>query len=478
MDRALPVLQPPRPTGRDADRTVALAAIALAAGFVAAGIVVLLAGAPPSPMSWRVIHLVLAGGASTAIAGLLPFFASALSAAPAADVRLRAGSVTLVAGGAAAVATWGTGAPGWIATAGGAAFLAGMAGTALALTSAGRGRLVRRRAVITTGYGLALGSVTAGAAIGWLGVMGWTPALLAWTYLRPAHAWLNVVGFVSVVVVATLLHLLPTVVGGRIVERVTGRIAVGGIGGGALLIGGSHVAAAIWAGPAATGPGAADPGATGLGATDPGAALAAVASLVARIGGALVLVGAAALVVETVLVLRARGRWTTEAAWHLVVTGSLVAGVGWFALGIGLAAGRVLLVGTSPDAWSTPELAAPLVLGWVVQVLIGSWTHLLPAVGPGGPAGHAARRATLARLAVPRLVAWNAGVAILALGAFADLPPAATWVGVILLGGSLGVSVALVAVALLRRRPAPPPPAPRSASHAPTPRTPGSPPRA
>jgi nitrite reductase (NO-forming) len=469
--RLLPVHQPagaPGRTGRDADRRVALAAIAVAAGFVAAGVLALLAGARPGLVSWFAVHLVLAGGASTAISGLLPFFASALAAAPAADARLRAGSVALVAIGAAAVATRGTGMPSWLAIAGGIAFIAGIGGTGLALRSAGRGRLVRRRIVITAGYGLALASVGLGAVIGWLAVLGWTPALTAWAYLRPAHAWLNVVGFVSLVVVATLLHLLPTVVGGRIVERRTGAIAVGGIGLGALLVGGGHVLAAL-----SVGPGAPEPASAGL---------MTVAGLVVRLGAIVTLVGAVALVAETAFVLRARGRWTTEAGWHAMVSGSLVAGVGWFALGIGLAAGRVLVVGASPEAWSTPMVVAPLVLGWAVQVMVGSWTHLLPAVGPGGPTGHAARRAVLARLAVPRLVAWNGGVGLLALAALMELPEAVAGAGLLLVGVSLGASVVLVVAALLRtgRAPGPPPAAPRpppSSSPDVTPPTQGSPSR-
>jgi nitrite reductase (NO-forming) len=469
--RLLPVPQPagaPGRTGRDADRRVALAAMAVAAGFVAAGVLALLAGARPGLVSWFAVHLVLAGGASTAISGLLPFFASALAAAPAADVRLRAGSVALVAIGAAAVATRGTGMPSWLAIAGGLAFIAGIGGTGLALRSAGRGRLVRRRIVITAGYGLALASVGLGAVIGWLAVLGWTPALTAWAYLRPAHAWLNVVGFVSLVVVATLLHLLPTVVGGRIVERRTGAIAVGGIGLGALLVGGGHVLAAL-----SVGPGAPEPASAGL---------MTVAGLVVRLGAIVTLVGAVALVAETAFVLRARGRWTTEAGWHAMVSGSLVAGVGWFALGIGLAAGRVLVVGASPEAWSTPMVVAPLVLGWAVQVMVGSWTHLLPAVGPGGPTGHAARRAVLARLAVPRLVAWNGGVGLLALAALMELPEAVAGAGLLLVGVSLGASVVLVVAALLRtgRAPGPPPAAPRpppSSSPDVTPPTQGSPSR-
>ena len=58
---------------------------------------------------------------------------------------------------------------------------------------------------------------------------GWAPILERWGQLRPAHAWTNVIGFVSLVIVATLLHFLPTVLGGRIVPRRSAALAVLGI---------------------------------------------------------------------------------------------------------------------------------------------------------------------------------------------------------------------------------------------------------
>ena len=44
-------------------------------------------------------------------------------------------------------------------------------------------------------------------------VAGITPIVERWALLKPAHAWLNVIGFLSLVVAATLIHLAPTVVG-------------------------------------------------------------------------------------------------------------------------------------------------------------------------------------------------------------------------------------------------------------------------
>ena len=96
----------------------------------------------------------------------------------------------------------------------------------------------------------------------------------------------------------------------------------------------------------------------------------------------------------------------------------LVAGVAWYVIGIALATGRLaaFAIGAAPDGWSTPLVAAPLAVGWVVQVLIASWTHLLPSIGPGDPPAHARQRTVLGRWAVPRLAALNLGTALLAIG--------------------------------------------------------------
>jgi nitrite reductase (NO-forming) len=106
------------------------------------------------------------------------------------------------------------------------------------------------------------------------------------------------------------------------------------------------------------------------------------------------------------------------------------------------------------EAWSTPLVGVPLAIGWAVQVLIGSWTHLLPSIGPGGPREHGLQRQVLGRVATPRLVALNLGVVLLAVGWPTGLGvPAA--VGTLLVAASVVASVGLAASALrVRARPA------------------------
>ena len=72
--------------------------------------------------------------------------------------------------------------------------------------------------------------------------------------------------------------------------------------------------------------------------------------------------------------------------------------------------------GTDPIGWRFDLLSGPLVLGFVVQVVLGSLTHLLPAIGRGTPEAHAAQRRLLGRAAMWRLAGWNAGVAAVSAG--------------------------------------------------------------
>ena len=413
----MPLRTPASGPRRADDRRLAVGAVLVAAAFLAAaGLAVLreaVAGGSVAP--WLPLHLALAGGASTAIAGVMPFFVAALSAGHPANARVRAGAIVFVASGAALVAVRGL-VPTWTALPplGGVVYLAGIGLTAIALHGAGRAGLMVRRPIVTLAYELALVNVAIGATLGTLFVAGWLPVLERWVLLKPAHAWTNLVGFVSLVIVGTLLHFLPTVLGTRIVPRASAIVAVLGIAMGSPVV------------------------VLGLG-FDAGALV--------RGGAILTAIGVGALGLETARVTRTRGRWTTDPGWHRLTAIGLLAGIAWFTAGMAAAIGRLLMLGSTPDAWSTTLVGAPLAVGWVSQVLVASWTHLLPAIGPGGPAGHAVRRVILGRAATPRLAALNAGTALLAIGWPLGLGPVAG-AGAVLAAGSLLASVGLAIRAL------------------------------
>ncbi len=416
--RSLPVLGQANGPGagisRSADRRITFA------GLVVAGAYLALAAAsvalPPGIRLgiWLPVHLALAGAAATAIASVLPFFSTALVVAAPVHPVIRIAGIGLVAGGALGVMTvWGhaAGQPAPAAIAGGA-YLAGLALVAGATFAPIRGALGIRRPLLERAYAVALANVGIGAFLATLFIAGDTSVGAAWGAVKPAHAWLNLVGFAILVIVTTLLHLAPTIVGTRLRPRASGRLAVIGVAAGAPLV--------------------------ALG-------YAIGADLVARAGALTVLAGAFGVVAHALSIHRdpARGRWTTDAGWHRMASWSLLAGQGWLGVGLAVAAGRTLAFGADPAGWSLAAIAGPLVIGGVVQILLGAISHLLPAIGPGDPISHARQRRLLGHAAIPRVVALNAGTTLVALGS----GPAAGSAGDVDMLVRGGVATATIALA-------------------------------
>ncbi len=375
---------PMRPRVRGTvDRSITVLGLGVAAAYTVAATMSFLLPEPGRRGIWLPAHLALAGAASTAIAAALPFFTSALAATRPAQPSVRLlGIVGVAAGAAMVMATW-LGSPGRATNAlGGGLFLAGLLATAIATFAPLRGALGPRRPLIVGAYAAALANVAVGATIATALLAGSPVVAASWAHLKPAHAWLNLVGFVSLVIAATLLHLGPTVVGARIRPRMSGRIAVSGLAIGAPVV------------------------AVGF---------AGQLDLVVRLGAIVVISGAAGIAGHGVAVDRDpdRGRWTTDEGWHAFTRRSLLAGQAWLALGVAVAAARALRFGADPGGWSLTVLGGPILVGGIVQVLIGAMTHLLPAVGPGDARTHARQRRVLGQAATARWVVLNVGVAML-----------------------------------------------------------------
>jgi len=410
----LPVLGPSGRPGigisRSADRRITFAGLAAAAVFLALAAASILL--PPAIRlgTWLPVHLALAGAAATAIAAVLPFFTTALVVARPVRPAIRIGGIALVAFGALSVMTVYGHALGQVvpATLAGGSFLAGIVLVGVAALAPLRGALGPRRMILERAYALALANVLVGATIATLVVGGNLTVGGAWGGLKPAHAWLNLVGFAGLVIVATLAHLAPTVVGTRLRPRASSRLAIVGIAVGAPLI--------------ATGY------ATGL-------------DVVARAGAAAVLGGALGIAAHGFVINfdPDRGRWTTEFGWHRAAAWALLAGQAWFGLGLAVAAARVLVLGAQPAAWSLTILLGPLVIGGVIQILIGAMTHLLPAIGPGDPIRHAGQRRLLGSAATVRIGILNAGAALVTLG-FGPMADVAIGAGAGGAGGQTGVA--------------------------------------
>jgi hypothetical protein len=424
--RALPVLPTDggrRGPDRSADRRIAFAGMLAAAGFLGLAAVSLALPDAVRLGVWLPLHLAMAGGTGTAIAAMLPFFTTALAVAPPAPAALRIGGVGLVALGALAIALGRAAGLDAVAVAGGVGYLGGVSIVAVAAFRPLAVASGPRRTIVEWAYALALLDLALGATFATAFLAGNPSIVASWGWLKPAHAWLNLFGFVTLVIVGTLVHLAPTVAGARIRSRRSGNVAVVGLGLGAPSV------------------------ALGYALRIPG---------LADLGAMLAVIGAAALLLHVISARRDRAGWTSEHAWHRFATGSLVVAPAWLLVATVIAGTRLISGGVDPSSWRLADVVAPLVLGFVLQVLMGAWTHLVPAVGPGLPEVHALRRGMLGRAATHRLVAWNAGVALLSAGLLAQgargsplaLLPALLGLGIALAGSTFAANLGLLAAAV------------------------------
>ena len=407
----------PATSSRLTERHVLALGLGVAGLFVVAAAVAAAATLAAGGSLWASLHLALVGAATVAIGTFMPHFAVTLAGTRPAPAPERMAAILLLAAGAVGVvAGMSLFGPGW--TLGGAGLaLVGVALTARHVVAPTRDPLARRHPIALLAYGLALAELAAAMVIGAGGAVGVPAVTAAWAALRPAHAWLSLFGAVSLTIFATLVYLAPTVLGARLRPSVP--LVVGLVG--------------VAAGP-----------------------LIAVAGFVLDVrevvvaGMAVTLVGAIGQVAYALDAYRRRGPFSTEHDWRRVVIGHLVAGTAWFAVACGVALAAV--AGGGPVAgWSIGPLVVPLIAGWLLQELVGSWTHLVPSVTPGGPADHAAQRRALAFASRSRLVAWNAGIGLAWTGLALDLTALAV-TGALLVAAPVAVSVATLAVSLTRAR--------------------------
>lgn len=372
---------------RRVDRRLTFAGLAAAVAFLIAAVASL--ALPPEIRlgTWLPLHLMLAGGAGTALAAMVPFFAAALAVAPPASPVLRAGSIGFVVlGGMLAAAGRSAGSPP-VAALGAWLDVAGFTGVALAtLWSLGHATGTRRP-LTELAYVVALADVVVGVALAGLLLAGVSEVSGHWAALKPAHGWLNLFGFVCTAIAGTLLHFAPTVAGSRIRRRRVGALAVAALGAGAPTV------------------------ALGYAAED---------GLLVQVGALVTLLGACALAFHGYQAHRDRAGWTTERSWHAFSAGSLLLAPIWLVVAAATAAARVTVHGAEPAGWNVSELVAPLVVGMVAQVLVGALTFLVPALTSGSPGHHARQRRLLGRLATPRLVALNGGVGLLTVAGLRD----------------------------------------------------------
>ncbi len=399
------------------ERHVLALGLAASGAFVLAAIVTATVTVMQGGSSWAALHLALAGAATTAIGIFMPHFAVTLAGTRPEPASQRiTGLVLISVGAAAAVLGMTVTVPSW-AVIGAVAMIVGLGFTAWQTVAPTRSPLARRHPIVSVTYLAALAQLAAGVVLGGMVAAGLEPVVSAWATLRPTHAWLTLLGGVSLTIFGTLVYLAPTIVGARI--RPSLALGAGAVG---MIIG--PPLAAI------------------------GFALDQRPAVI--VGAAFTLIGAMGQAGYVADAVRRRGSFRSEHDWRRVAVWHLVAGTGWFALAIAVAFGE-LVTGRPVAGWSIGPLALPLVAGWMLQELVASWTYLAPSVTPGDPSRHAGQRTLLGAHSRLRPIAWNAGVAAAWAGLAFDLPVLAAS-GAIVVGAAAVGSVALLLRALTLRR--------------------------
>lgn len=348
---------------------------------------------------WLPLHLTLAGAASVAIAGAMQNFSAALTAtgsAPTPWVWVQ--FVSMNAGVAALALGRPLDHPALVA-AGGTAFIVSAILLLWFVRRAWRAALNKRHRLPIRIYSFSVACVIVGGAFGALIGSGTVHGVTAYAGLLHAHMTLNVLGWVSTTIVGTMVTLLPT----------TMRVRM----------------------PTAHGAWAAGLLATGVGMLALGVATSTTA--VAALGGLTEMAGALGVAWLVYTIARtAKPRPAPLAALHLV------AGVAWFTIG-SVALAFSALRGVSGFDGFHGDFLAIFVVGWIVQVLLGAWSYLLPMGRRGDPDVRRGWLVAIESGAWLQLGAFNAGILLI-------VARAAGWLGPSF--GSVGVWLALGAGAL------------------------------
>jgi nitrite reductase (NO-forming) len=346
---------------------------------------------------WVPIHLVLLGAVSVAISGAMQNFVSALTATPPAHRLVVVAQFALTNGGAASIVAGRSSGERWLVAAGGAAFLLGIALLGGIVARAWRRALHLRHRVPVAMYEAAVTCVLAGAAIGTLLATGAARSAEGWSALRSSHLALNVLGWVSLTIVGTLITLLPTVLRVRMPPW-------RGFGTAALFVLGVSAISA------------------GLALRATAVATAGAACFAAAVIGLLVMVGRVA---------------ATPRKWPIPVSAKhLLLAVVW------LAAGAVWLLaalsrGGQWFAGAGDVFVVVFAGGWILQTLLGAWQYLLPMTTPAHPEDRRRMLAAMEWGGTGQLVSLNAGLALLAIAASGPgLTLAATAGAVLALAGA------------------------------------------
>ncbi|MCF8525957.1 MAG: multicopper oxidase domain-containing protein [Candidatus Nanopelagicales bacterium] len=324
--------------------------------------------------TWLMVHLLLLGAVTTALLVWSWHFSVAVLHAPQAPTRRgEAIRITTANIGALGVISGVMANAPAVTILGAAAVAAAVAAHVVALAIRLRHALPGRFAFTVRAYIGAGLLLVPGIALGVVMARGsWDAS--TYSRLLLGHVTVNLLGWVVLPILGTLVTLWPTMLHTRLApdaEQKARRALP-------LLIGGTLV----------TTTGAL----TGL-------------DLLAAAGVAGYLIGIGLTVAPMVTEMRQRPP-SAFASW------SALAGVAW--LSGTLVAFGIALVGGSADALSgfAGQLVAAALIGGVLQVLLGSLSYLVPVMVGGGPAAMRRRNARVNRAMAPRLVMLNTALAV------------------------------------------------------------------
>jgi nitrite reductase (NO-forming) len=349
----------------------------------------------PAPR-WLLFHLLLLGAATHSILVWSQHFADALLHTAPTTRALRHRSVRLAVLNLGVVGVVvGVLSDHWQVTAVGATGVAVAVGWhAVSLVAQLRRSLGARFAATVRYYVAAASLLPIGALLGVLMTRGLGEE--AHARVMTAHVELNVLGWIGLTVLGTLITLWPTMLRTRMDEHAarSGQLAL------PVLFAGLSVAVA---------------------GTLVGAPLVAAVGLVGYAAGIAVL----ARPFVTVAFRKPPVHFPT---W------SVLAGVSWLA---GLTVLLAVSIGTAPDWMSAHErvgsLTPGLAVGFVAQVLLGALSYLVPVNVGKGPAGARAANAAFDKGAATRVVATNAGLLVFMLPVPSTVRVAGSVVGLVAL---------------------------------------------
>ena len=388
-------------------RRHAVAAVVVGTYLLAGAMVVVLHDVLSTPR-WLALHLVGLGAATNAVMVWSRHFAQALLHARLASERAAHARLFALNAAVLVVLTGVETGAHEVAAAAGLALALVLAWHVASLVSMARRHPLpsplRRVVAFFVASGL---SLVIGAGLGAALAGGWSPDdSTVQQRLHLAHAQLNVFGWIGMAVLGAEVVLWPAVLRTRMAPQATRLAPV-------------TLSAAI------------------LGLTALTAGVFAGSRPVAVAGGVLYAAGVAVAVAVMVKSLPGQPSRTSSAWW-------IAAATLWLFAGVVLHTSR-LATTTGADEVLRPVVPMVL-LGLVVQVLVGALSFLLPVTVGGGPSGNRRMAATLERGWLPRFALANAGTLLVAVPA----PRGVHVAGWTLAIAGFGTFLPLLAVALTR----------------------------